>query len=58
MIYCLDNINKQKNLANLTKARINGQISIEDFFRLSNMLERIPYVDLESLHNYIENYYD
>lgn len=58
MIDRMDNINKQKILANLTKARINDQISIEDFFRLSNMLEKIPYVDLESLPNYIEDYYD
>lgn len=58
MIDRMDNINKQAILANLTKARIHGLISIEDFFRLSNMLERIPYVDLESLHNYIEDYYD
>ena len=58
MIDRLDNINKQSILANLTKARINEWISIEDYFRLSSMLERIPYVDLKLLPLYIDNYYD
>lgn len=58
MVDRLDNINKQKILANLTKARIHGFISIEDFFRLSSMLERIPYVDLKLLAHYKEPYYD
>lgn len=54
----LDNINKEKVLANLVKARINNKISIQDFFRLSSMLERIPYIDLMHLINYTEDYYD
>ena len=58
MVDRLDNINKEKYLANLTKARIHGFISIEDFFRLSSLLERIPFVDLEHLTNYKEGYYD
>ena len=49
MIDRLDNINKQTILANLTKSRINGDISVEVFFRLYTLLERIPYVDLKNL---------
>lgn len=58
MVDRLDNINKQKILANLTKARIHGFVSIEDYFRLSSMLERIPYVDLKQLLCYKNPYYD
>lgn len=54
----LDNINKQYVLANLTNAKIKEQISIEDFFRLASMLERIPYVDLRELLKYGKPYYD
>lgn len=53
----LDNINKQTILANLVKARGNKYITIEDFFRLSTLLERIPYVDIKLLPNYLDNYY-
>ena len=35
-----------------------GEISIEDFFRLSSMLERIPYVDLAKLELYNQDFYD
>lgn len=58
MIDRLDYIQKEQVLACLIKARIHQLISIEDFFRLSSMLERIPYVDLEHLGNYHEGYYD
>lgn len=54
----LDNINKGKILANLIKAKVSGDISIEDFFRLSSMTERIPYVDLINLPKYQFDYYD
>lgn len=54
----LDNINKEKILANLVIAKGKGEISIEDFFRLSSMLERIPYVDLAKLELYNRDYYD
>lgn len=54
----LDNINKEKILANLVKAKVTNKISIEDFFRLSSMLERIPYVDLIKLNLYLDDYYD
>ena len=58
MIDRLDYIPKEQVLASLIKARIHQFISVEDFFRLSSMLERIPYVDLEHLGNYQEGYYD
>lgn len=54
----LDNINKERVLANLVKAKVTYKISIEDFFRLSFMLERIPYVDLVKLKLYLTDYYD
>ena len=54
----LDNINKEKILARLTIAKIHKFISIEDFFRLSSMLERIPYIDLKELPRYQEPFYD
>lgn len=54
----MDNINKEEMLAKLTIARINNMISIEDFFRLSSMLERIPYIDLTQLPYYKDPYYD
>ena len=41
MIDRLDNINKSVILANFTKNRIQNNICIDDFFRLSSMLERI-----------------
>ena len=58
MVDRLDNNNKQTILANLTKARISSIISIEDYFRLSSMLERIPYVDFKFLPLYQEPHYD
>ena len=58
MVERLDNINKEVILANLTKARIEGRISIENFFRLAFVLERIPYIDLAKLPSYQIPYYD
>lgn len=58
MVDRLDNIHKQGILANLTNAKINGLITIEDMFRLSSMLERIPYVDLTDLLKYSKPFYD
>lgn len=54
----MDNIHKEQYLAKLTIARINGWITIEEFFRLSSLLERIPYVDLKMLPYYQDPYYD
>ena len=58
MVDRLDNINKEVILANLTMARIDDKISIENFFRLASVLERIPYVDLVKLPSYQTPYYD
>ena len=59
LISRIDNINKGKILANLTRARIIDAITIEDFFRITNVLERIPFSDLKYLlffqeENYLE----
>lgn len=58
MVDRLDNINKEVILANLTKARIDDKISIENFFRLTSVLERVPYIDLAKLPSYQTPYYD
>jgi len=58
MVDRLDNINKETILARLTIAKIHKFISIEDFFRLSSMLERIPYIDLKELPRYRVPFYD
>lgn len=58
MVDRLDNINKEAIFANLSIARIEGKICIEDFFRLHTLLERIPYVDLVYLNKYQSNFYD
>lgn len=58
MIDRLDNINKLTIFANLTRARLNEFISIEQFFRLYSLLVRIPHVDLVSLSKYTTEYYD
>ena len=58
MVDRLDNINKEVILANLTRSRIDDKISIENFFRLASVLERIPYVDLVKLPSYQTPYYD
>lgn len=58
MVDRLDNINKENILAKLTIARIEDKISIETFFRLSSVLERIPYVDLAKLQYYQVPFYD
>lgn len=54
----LDNVNKVNVLANLIKAKIRGFISIENFIRLTTILDRIPYPDLNELPKYIEDYYE
>ena len=58
MVERLDNINKETVFAQLSVARIHDAISIEDFFRLYSLLERIPYVDLKELPRYKEPFYD
>ncbi len=54
----LDSIHKQKILANLVRAKGEGKITIEEFFRLESVLQRIPYVDIKQLPLYQTEYYD
>ena len=51
----IDNANKIHILANLIKSRVWKEISIEDFVRLTIVLERIPYPDLNNIKKYTEN---
>lgn len=57
MVDRIDNVNKAAILANLMKARMGGKIDIEDFFRLSNVVERIPYTDFKYLKDFEEDQY-
>lgn len=52
----IDNINKIERLANLMKAKVNGEISIENFVRLSLVIEKLPYVDFCNLEKYKQDY--
>lgn len=54
----LDNVNKVNVLANLIKAKIRGGISIENFIRLTAILDRIPFSDLRELPKYTEDYFE
>ncbi len=57
MIGRIDNINKGIVLSNLTRARIDKKISIEDLFRIWNAVERIPYSDLKYLSCFQDDCY-
>ena len=54
----LDTVNKVDILANLIKAKIRYYISIENFIRLTMILDRIPYSDLSELSKYTKDYYE
>lgn len=54
MISRIDNINKSLVLANLIKAKVDGKIDIDDFFRLSVAVERIPYTDFKYLKEFVQ----
>ena len=53
MISRIDNINKSLVLANLIKAKVDGKIDVDDFFRLSVAVERIPYTDFKYLKEFV-----
>lgn len=53
----IDNINKGAVLSRLTRAKMNEDISIEDFFRISAVVERIPYSDFKYLSAFKERNY-
>lgn len=52
MIDRLDNINKVAILTNLFRARVYEDLTVDDFLRLSSVLDKIPYIDLRSLIEY------
>lgn len=54
----LDNVNKIDVLANLIKAKIRENISIENFIRLTIILDRIPFSDLKELSKYTVDYFE
>ncbi|MGL4852903.1 MAG: hypothetical protein ACRC3Z_09725 [Phocaeicola sp.] len=54
----IDNINKIDILTNLTKARVYNEISLDDYFRLTTILERITYIDLDRLETYAMPIYE
>ncbi len=51
----LDNIHKVDVMTNLLKAKLDGQITIDDFIRLTASLRIVPYVDLKRLPDYIKS---
>lgn len=52
----IDNANKISILCNLMRAKINGEISIDNFVRLCQVIERLPYVDFKNLVKYMVDY--
>ena len=54
----LDNQNKVVIMTRLLKARIDNNISIQDFNRLVSCLQRIPYSDLNKMPDYLERHYE
>lgn len=57
MVDRIDNVNKAVVLANIMKAKMDGLIDIEDFFRLSNVVERISYTDFKYLKEFGQDIY-
>lgn len=51
----IDNLNKVGVMANLLRAKLEGQLSIENYIRLVASLQQIPYVDLMYLPDYLES---
>ena len=58
VIDLLDNLNKVGIMANLLKAKIDGEITIYEFNRLIACLQRIPYSDIHKLNDYVEDHYE
>lgn len=58
MIDRIDNVNKIAILSNLMRHKIWGRITIDEFIRLTIVLERIPYPDLFRIANYTVDYYE
>lgn len=51
----MDNYNKVGVMTNLLKAKLEGQLSMENYIRLVASLQQIPYVDLKYLPDYLES---
>lgn len=54
----LDNINKVEIFSNLFRACVLEYINVDNLFRATAILERIPYIDLNKLCNYQNPYFD
>lgn len=51
----MDNINKVDVMTNLLRAKLDGQISIDNYIRLTASLQIVPYIDLRCLPDYLES---
>ena len=51
----LDNINKVDVMTNLLRAKLDGNVSIDNYIRLTTSLQIVPYVDLKRLPDYLES---
>ena len=51
----MDNYNKVDIMTRLLKAKLEGELSIENFIRLTCSLQSIPYVDIKRLPDYLES---
>jgi hypothetical protein len=51
----MDNYNKVDVMANLLQARLEGNLNIDNFIRLTSALQIVPYVDLKHLEDYIKS---
>ena len=54
----LDNTHKVNIIVNLMKAKMNGDITIDDFIRLCVIVERIPFSDFKELPKYTDDFYE
>lgn len=51
----IDNINKVDVVTNLLRAKLDGQISIDNYIRLIASLQIAPYIDLRRLPDYLDS---
>ena len=49
----MDNYNKVDVMTRLLKAKLDGELSIDNFIRLTSSLQLVPYVDLKRLPDYL-----
>lgn len=54
----IDNANKARILGNILHNCIIGYISRDNFLRHSWILSNVPYIDLQQLYKYTEDYYE